>query len=89
LYRNSTLRWTIGILVASVIWGSTALCAQQAANPGVGSEAVLRIPAPLGGTAPKVIPTGVADTQNVVSGGVALGVLYDDNSLNLGQDDYQ
>jgi hypothetical protein len=47
------------------------------------------IPAPLGGTTPKVIPTGVADGQNVVSGGVALGVQYDDNSLNLGQDGYQ
>ena len=89
LYRNSTPRWTIGILVTSVIWGAVALCAQQPDNPGVGSEAVLRIPAPLGGTAPKVIPTSVADTQNVVSGGVALGVLYDDNSLNLGQDGYQ
>lgn len=89
LYRNSTRRWMTGILVTSVVWGSVALCAQQPDNPGAGSEAVLRIPAPLGGTAPKVVPTSVADTQNVVSGGVALGVLYDDNSLNLGQDGYQ
>jgi hypothetical protein len=43
---------------------------------------ILTAPAPLGGTSPQLLPTSESEVSNVISGGLTLGALTDDNATS-------
>src|SRR5262249_26500983 len=42
---------------------------------------IMGVPAPLGGTAPQLLPSGEGEVRNILRGGLTLGALYGDNSI--------
>jgi hypothetical protein len=84
-YRSLTLlHWTIGLLLAWSAAQPSAMNAQeQESQIQARTSPIMGVPAPLGGTNPQLLPTSAGEIRNVLRGGLTVGALYDDNTIDV------
>src|SRR5262249_15208127 len=59
------------------------------AQANVHDKSIIRVPAPLGGSGPQLEPTSIeSGVHNILRGGLIVGSLYDDNSIDFGGPQY-
>src|SRR5262244_3038584 len=82
-YRSLTrLRFAALVFVAVAAAGPSALIAQGSdTQPQGRANPIMGVPAPLGGTAPQLAPSGEGESLNILRGGLTVGALYSDNSV--------
>jgi hypothetical protein len=62
---------------------SSATAQEQEAGKETDTIAILSVPAPLGGTIPRLTPLSEREFRNVIRGDVTFGALYDDNAVTV------
>src|SRR5215472_13881606 len=79
-YRNSNfVNFAVCVFAACFAACPSSLTAQASDDQTTtGSTPAVGVPAPLGGTIPRLRPTSEGEARNVIGGGLTLGALYDD-----------
>ena len=80
-YRKAGPLLTACVYVSLMAGQSSPTAQQQEARKDGETIAILNVPAPLGGTIPRLAPLSEGEFHNIVRGDIALGTIYDDNAL--------